>query len=187
MVQLMPAKDDSHVHEAFNNEIFSDVKSFIKLYNEGIINHRNERISELAELVVDTYKNVELKGNSFVFIAPAEVAMNELEELFDKWRTIVRLKRELLTLREEGLIGDVFYFVDGKGAGFVHAPGEVAEDGTQEISRVGKERMPRIANLKAALPEHVWIESGEDSVAGNVDAVLGIDDSVLIRAREQFN
>lgn len=114
MPKLITDRDTTELESKIKKAKLGSVEWFIDTYNSGLINTKNWLISEIADEVVSTYKNVEIKRKQFVFISEAEIALNEIMyNLGSKWSYITRLKREVDTYKDQFTDGKVYLTLEG--------------------------------------------------------------------------
>lgn len=81
--------------EDLKETFFGSAEKFVELYSEGWINRTNSDIQAIAQQVVDTYQNVQLKGRDIVFVSQTEVMVNEVIDGLAPWKHLTKIKRAL--------------------------------------------------------------------------------------------
>lgn len=67
---------------------------FINLWNNGLINTKNDVIRDIALSLSDGYKNIELKNRTLVVSTGSEVALSDILEKLHSWEPALRIIRE---------------------------------------------------------------------------------------------
>lgn len=83
------------ITEKLGNTFFKDAENFVSAYNSGMVSKNNNEISEIANDLVEAYKDVQIKGNQIIFISKSEIFLSESLEALEPWTILVKIKREV--------------------------------------------------------------------------------------------
>lgn len=83
---------------------FGSVEKFVEFYNSGLINKKNKEVSEIAEKISKTFQDVNLKGNTFIFLSADELKLEKIQKYLAPWLILVKLIREVKNSIENGAI-----------------------------------------------------------------------------------
>lgn len=98
-----PAKATA-LSERITTETRLSPDDFVKFYNTGLINRKNEVVEGLVQELTTVFKDVVKKGTNLTFISQEEVLLTELEAFTSVWLSAVRLKSALQEQVEAGVI-----------------------------------------------------------------------------------
>lgn len=143
MNQFIPYSEEKaeKLSQQLSGTLFNNVENFVNFYNSGIIAKRSDEIVELTKEVVGTYKNLEEKGGLIVFLSEAEVYLSETFELLTPWTFVVRIKRELSDIKNEGKIKDDTIIAFSKNTDFGYALKLSKKDDQNILTKIGNEKI----------------------------------------------
>lgn len=71
------------------------VENFISLYNSGMLNKSSAKVSEIAAIVSEGFKNIELKNKTLSVSSSEEVELDEAINALHNWVPVLKLIREI--------------------------------------------------------------------------------------------
>lgn len=102
----MPIDDNQsqNLVNRLSQTIFKSPEDFVNYYNSGLINKRHEDVTSIVNELVTTYRNVKEQGGKILFISKNEIYLNELLTTLSDWEPVIKIKRDVRTLINEGVI-----------------------------------------------------------------------------------
>lgn len=191
-MKLIPITQEKEqaLNQAFEETLFKSSEMFIKAYNSGLVNKRNEHIIDFANRVAATFRNIELSNSELVTISTDEISVNEILSGIEKWKIVVAVKAAVTSLDRNGKLNDVIRLVasDNEKKGVLYIDYQQTEDDgeTSDIREaVSSKIAPNSKAILAALPNYTVLD--EDSGDVELDtAVQNVDTSFLERVAEEF-
>lgn len=115
MVELIVFNEQyaQEINDTLHNELGLDIRAFITMFNNGIINRRNDLVQKIAEASAEAYLNIELRtGNEIIVLSQAEASADQLIQRAEVYHSLLRVKRIL-----EGIDASEYtqFFLDDKG------------------------------------------------------------------------
>lgn len=134
---------------------FRDRDTLIRMYNDGLINRKNDLVSDLVGQLIDAYKGIELRADGTItFLDMGEISADELVAKAEAYLLLLKLQRIAKEAAAERKLGDSSRVFLGKGNTLV----KVGEDGESDTP-VSPEKLPRVSGSAIAV----------------VGSILGID------------
>lgn len=81
--------------EIIGSTLYREPSVFINMYNAGVLNKQFDETKNLVELIKNTYSNVTVAGSTISIKTAEELMTEKLSVLFDSWRALSKLRREL--------------------------------------------------------------------------------------------
>jgi hypothetical protein len=171
------AKADE-LSELITTETTLSLDDFVKFFNSGLINRKNEQVDYLSRELTVVYKDIVKKGHALSFITEEEIALSELHELTDLWLTFVRVKSVLLEAIAEGKTSE--------DARIEVSAGAIRDLSSHDNSNVelSTERIVRTPEDATAL--HARFSSQPEAPIYLVSDFTQQDESFVLQARELF-
>lgn len=137
MAHLIPhdPQKAQELDKMMSETLFRDVDSFIQLYNSGIITRKHKDNKKFADLIVDTYKNIEERRNQLGFISEEEIIIKESSALLTTWAVLTRLKRQFKEAVDANVISETETLVIDSD-GNVLRPGVDEETGEKILNSI---------------------------------------------------
>lgn len=198
--------------EALESELsqtlFQNADQFIQAYNSGMVNKRNASISEIAQKVSQTYRNIELSNSELTAISTDAISLNEISEAYTRWAVIVAVKNAIRDFTARSPETEVTGFVlsDESKKGMLFAVTSVEEltesdeydemgDAQSEVTTRSKlvplEKVAKSAAAAGAalgnLSEEVALDGAEELAIGVKDDILDVDTSFLESVAEELS
>lgn len=85
---------------------FQNPKTFIDMFNEGIINRKNEKVVAFSNELKETYRDVKEKSGKLVFITQEEIFLEEISDEIANWIVVEKIRRELQSLKKSKVVDD---------------------------------------------------------------------------------
>lgn len=188
--------------------LFQNSDQFIQAYNSGMVNKRNPSISEIAQKISQTYRNIELAGSELTAISTDAISLNEIFEAHARWSVIVAIKNAIHDFTPKNEEAEVTGFVlsDEKKRGVLFAvltveeteeSDELDDNGAsydQTYTRTEFAALGRVAKnaetAKVALGElasETVIEGLGELAVSVKEAIREVDTSFLERAAEELS
>lgn len=119
-LELIPVsyEKENEINNYFAETMFGSVNTFVGMFNSGVLNRGFSDTRDMAERVKAAFANVSLSRSSIVVQTPEEFRADKLAALFDSWRSITRLRREISEeLKKPGTVftGETVLFIDKRG------------------------------------------------------------------------
>ena len=94
---LIPYNEEKRARadEIIGKTLYRDPSVFINMYNAGVLNKQFDETKELVELIKNTYNNVTVAGSTISIRSAEELMTENLSTLFDSWRALSKLRREI--------------------------------------------------------------------------------------------
>lgn len=95
MFELIPVSQEAkeQVEAKLRDKLsFTDVGQFINFYNQGFLSSSNKTVKDLADLIVQSYSNVESSSKYLTILSPQETAVDGIAELVNEWKFITAIK-----------------------------------------------------------------------------------------------
>lgn len=109
-MDLIPSVDLTDLTQKIEKNNMNSVEWFINSYNDGMINTRNDRVTELANEISDSFKNVEIKKKKFIVSSATETRLAEIiSSLETVWSPLAVLQREA-SHNKDSIEGNRIYF-----------------------------------------------------------------------------
>ena len=188
-IHLIPVSEDkrAEVDEYFHTTMFGNVNTFIAMFNSGILNRSFDETRDMADLVRDSFGNVSITRNTLVVQSPVEYQAHRLAEIFEGWKVIASVRREL-----NEFVNDVNHPIEPETVLYIQNNGTVSRiDGEKmyntRLSRLNKEAKKELLRISTARinDESQEQETDEefnlavDNMYGeDYDAVTATEDSV---------
>lgn len=158
---------------------FRDKGTFVQMYNSGLINRKNEQVSELVDALIAAYKGIEKRPDGITFLDMGEISADELVAKAEAYSLLLRLQRIAKQAAQERLIqqGDRIYI--GKGNLLYKAAR--GEGGSDES--ISSEKLPRIgAEAVAVAGTILGIEDYDLKTPFEADRLLAVKSQSVIDA-----
>lgn len=191
-MKLIPVtqEKESTLDQAFSETLFQSSQMFIQAYNSGLVNKRNEQISDFANRVAATFRNIELSNSELVTISTDEISVNEILSGIEKWKIVVAVKAAVSSLDKNGKLNNVIRLVanDNEKKGVLYVDYQQTEDDgmiSDIREAVSTKIAPNAKGILTALPNYAALD--EESGDVEIDAaVQNVDTSFLERVAEEF-
>lgn len=94
---LIPYNEEKRAKadEVIGKTLYRDPSVFINMYNAGVLNKQFDETKNLVELIKNTYSNVTITGATISIRSAEELMTENLSTLFDSWRALSKLRREI--------------------------------------------------------------------------------------------
>lgn len=173
---------ENKVAQEIGETIFSNAENFVKSYNSGIINVRNEVINSYAQLINDSYKNLELKNYHFDVISETEVSLKELKNIIDQWNILVKLKRKIAeNSKNIGEQRSVNFYLEGKYSGLILLENGEEYDSLDEEKIFIKTEAPIFVKaIENNLSSESYASDGS-MIQIDLEAIRNLDESFISR------
>lgn len=183
MSRFIPVNNEEALllEEELSKTLFRSVKDFVVFYNSGLINKRSPEVEAYSKKITETYKDVDNKNSSFVFLSESEVLLEESLTLLEPWIALTRLKRLTEEAIEEGTID--------ANTNLVFTPESVGFVFFENINENGENVLTRIGNVKQFQKQEFILEIFEkysstrerdgDIVSFKANDLLNLDDSFI--------
>ncbi len=120
---------------------FRDRDTLIRMYNDGLINRKNDLVSNLVEQLIGAYKGIELRTDGTItFLDMGEISADELVAKAEAYLLLLKLQRIAKEAAAEGKLSDSSQVFLGKGNTLFRA----GEDGEADAP-VSPEKLPKIS------------------------------------------
>lgn len=189
MSNFMPinAAAAQELNDRLSSTIFKSVSDFVKFYNSGLINKKNDEVTKIVAEVTAAFKDVKEKGGELVFLSSSEVLLNEAIAALQPWEILVRAKREANDLIAAGTISrDSTLAFSKKNAGFILQVTEETETSDSELVKVGSEKLFGKIEEVAPIFDRKLIdgERDGDTFIFYATDLADLDDSFIARVHE---
>lgn len=167
------------------NMLYRSTDNFITIYNNELINPRNDEINKVAQEIVEVYKNVSLSARQFIVKSKEEVIAEEFEVLFPHISFVATLKRIADNILKENYPEDTRFVFTEEDKNIV----QIFDPSTEEVHKyTGAERL---RNANEAIASNPFLQAGvdmhghgEDGITFNVIDVLKLDTSFILNIGE---
>lgn len=164
---------------------FRDRDTFVQMYNSGLINRKNEQVSDLVDELISAYKGIEKRADGITFLDMGEISADELVAKAEAYSLLLRLQRIVKEAANSKQLNDSSKIhLGGKGTAVVRAGERSPEDGSVGDDQViSSEKLPRIsAEAVAVIGGILGIEDFDLSTAFEATKLLGIRSEPVIEA-----
>lgn len=95
--ELIPLNEEkaASLEQKLANTFYRDPKSFIQIYNSGVINRSNDEVKTILERILSTYKGIEKRGQEITFLSTNEISVEEILVSANAYRALLQIKRIL--------------------------------------------------------------------------------------------
>jgi len=131
---------------------FRDRDTFIQMYNSGLINRKNEQVSELVEDLIAAYKGIEKRADGITFLDMGEISADELVARAEAYSLLLRLQRIAKEAAAEGLVKDGSQIFVSK-SNVVIRKGDPSSDNENLMHehQISSEKLPKISSAAVAV------------------------------------
>lgn len=129
---------------------FRDKDTFVQMYNSGLINRKNDQVSDLVDELIAAYKGIERRADGIVFLDMGEISADELVARAEAFSLLLRLQRVAKEAASNRQLNDGSRVYIGKG-NILHRAGELTEDGQTADEPISSEKLPRISSEAVAV------------------------------------
>lgn len=129
---------------------FRDKDTFVQMYNSGLINRKNDQVSDLVDELIAAYKGIERRADGIVFLDMGEISADELVARAEAFSLLLRLQRVAKEAASNRQLNDGSRVYIGKG-NILHRAGEHTEDGQTADEPISSEKLPRISSEAVAV------------------------------------
>lgn len=148
---LIPVSQSAQekVSEVFASTMFGNVNTFIAMFNSGFLNRSYEENKDYSELIEKSFGNVYKSKSVLVVQSPEEYQASVLSSVFDDWKTIARLRREVDEATASGTVdSETVLYVAHNGLVYT-VDADKKQMFTTKFSRVNKESAARILGFSS--------------------------------------
>lgn len=166
---------------------FRDRDTFVQMYNSGLINRKNEQVSDLVDELIAAYKGIEKRPDGITFLDMGEISADELVAKAEAYSLLLRLKRIAKEAASSKQLRDSSLIYLGKGNA-VFRVGESAEDGSKaEDQLISSERLPKISTEGIlVIGEILSIPDYELTVPFEATKLLAVQSEPVLAALENL-
>lgn len=162
---------------------FKTRESFVQMYNSGLINRKNDTVSELVDQLIQAYKGIEKRADGITFLDMGEISADELVAKAEAYSLVLRLQRIAKEAAANRQLNDGSLIYFGKGNA-VYRVGATSEEGVKEADQmISSEKLPKVgANAEVAVGEILGIEDYSLSTPFEATKLLGVRSEPVINA-----
>jgi len=131
---------------------FRDRDTFIQMYNSGLINRKNDQVSELVEDLIAAYKGIEKRADGITFLDMGEISADELVAKAEAYSILLRLQRIAKEAAAAGQVRDGSLIFLSKGNAVIRKGDSSSEtEELQSDQQISSEKLPKIGNPAVAM------------------------------------
>jgi len=139
---------------------FRDRDTFIQMYNSGLINRKNEQVSELVDNLVAAYKGIEKKADGITFLDMGEISADELVARAEAYSLLLRLQRIAKEAASAGQVRDGSLIYLKGGSIILQGNPESENESLLADQVISSEKLPKISNAAVAVVGDILGQSG---------------------------
>lgn len=179
------------------NKMFYSVEQFIDMYNKGILSQNSEVVKDFAELISNSYKNINISNRKLIVETASEFACQNAIELLNSWKAIIKLKRIATNIFNEEYPVDTKIVFDKEKEGIPQIETfEVSQDSeTGELIKIPilttHWSSERIVSRNEILARNIFTKNilktynnDEDSCYFLIEDLVDIDDSFMLEVEK---
>lgn len=192
LIPISSEKEQEVKDELAKYKMFGTVDQFIAMYNNGILSSGNEIVREVAKLLSEGYKNINVYNSRIIIESPAEVSIKNSQILLSNWQTIAKLKRLALTLLDEGYDPDtkIVFTQEKQGVPLIEIPNEE----TGEVQLVGHPAVGKVISRTSDLANNLLTRNilkdyanSSDMAYFNIEDFIDFNDEFIIEIEKMLS
>lgn len=129
-MKLIRNSKSEHAEKVIADNNLLSIENFISLYNSGMLNKSSKIVADIATIVSEGFKNIELKNKTIFVSSSEEVELDESIEALNRWVPILKLIREVK--EEQSKSGEFTLAIDTNGSIYKKSVTVNNETGEQE-------------------------------------------------------
>lgn len=103
----------------------ADIETFINLFNQGLINTRNDSVKDIVKLITSGYGNVASQGNKIYVKSEDETVIEQTDFFLKQYKLVATLKRIAGEMLEADYSADTKLIIKAQNPGFIYLEPDV--------------------------------------------------------------